>query len=296
MGKTGKALKRRKLAEATAFATLSPAPGSPDSGDEGEISNNPDFLLGLVSPQELAVSVKTLQTLTSHAEGVKGKAEMKPLRGAVFDFQRVSNAVTGTGNSLPSRISAALSSNRLQDALVLLNECRLRGVHPKLGALQRWVRECDAASRSDGSFGDTHVLTVLDAILRATSGVQVNISEVGKGKGEGVVKRMEDWVLREPSGVSIYSEVVTKTFPAPDQRDKLATSFKLSKHVIFTASYQSGSIYSSPSPFSHPRSPHHPRPRAPPAQPIPRTPLRLGSVDDPSLTFTCHPDPPARRA
>lgn len=230
MGKTGKALKRRKLAEATALSTLSPAPGSPDSDTDEPAQNNPDFLLGLVSPQELAVSVKTLQTLTTHAEAVKGKAETKPLRGAVFDYQRLSNAVAGTGNSLPSRISAALSSNRLQDALVLLNECRLRGVRPKLGALQRWVRECDAASRADGSFGDVEVLKVLDAILRATSGVQVDISEVGKGKGDGVVKRMDDFVLREASGVNIYSEVVTGTFPPKDQREALAKPFKLSKH------------------------------------------------------------------
>lgn len=117
------------------------------------------------------------------------------------------------GTSLPSRISAALSSNRLQDALVLLTECRLRNVHTKLGALQRWVRECDAASRSDGSFGDTDVLRVLDAILRATSGVQVAESEVGKGTAHGIVRKMEDWVLREGSGVQIYREVTEGTWP-----------------------------------------------------------------------------------
>lgn len=96
MGKTGKALKRRKIASALATATLTPPSDNLDSEDEGG-SNDPGFLLGLVSPVELAVSVKTLQTLTTHAEAVKGKAETKALRGAVFDYQRVSAAVTGTG-------------------------------------------------------------------------------------------------------------------------------------------------------------------------------------------------------
>lgn len=131
------------------------------------------------------------------------------------------------GTALPSRISAALSSARHTDALVLLAELRLRHIKPKLGALQRWVRECDAASRSDGSFGDTMVLRVLDAILRATSGVQVELSEVGKGRGEGVVRKMDDWHLRPASGVKIYDEIVAGSFPRPEDHAALASGFKL---------------------------------------------------------------------
>jgi hypothetical protein len=41
-----------------------------------------------------------------------------------------------------------------------------RKLAPKLGALQRWVRECDATSAADGSPGDPEALRCLDMILR----------------------------------------------------------------------------------------------------------------------------------
>lgn len=47
-----------------------------------------------------------------------------------------------------------------------LEEMRTKGQVPKLGALQRWVRDCDAASAKNGEFGDPVVLRVLDSMLR----------------------------------------------------------------------------------------------------------------------------------
>jgi hypothetical protein len=43
---------------------------------------------------------------------------------------------------------------------------RAKGQLPKLGALQRWVRDCDAASLRDGSHADPQIFRVLDSILR----------------------------------------------------------------------------------------------------------------------------------
>ncbi|KAK4695319.1 hypothetical protein P7C70_g8568, partial [Phenoliferia sp. Uapishka_3] len=201
MGKTSKNKRRRLLAEAESAPRPITDADSPDDD-----ANDTSFLLGLVSPQELAIAVRTLNTLTKNTELLKSKNELKALRGAVFDFQRVSSSLAGTGNTLTSRISAALSSSRHTDALVLLSELKLRKLVPKLGALQRWVRDCDAASRSDGSFGDAEVLRVLDGILRST------MSEVGEEEQEPV-KRMEDWRMREVSGEGVYEEVLAGTFP-----------------------------------------------------------------------------------
>ena len=73
------------------------------------------------------------------------------------------------GNSLTSRISSALIDQRHVDALVLLAEMVIREQVPKLGALQRWVRECDAVLTPTMSQADENrVWQVLDAILRTT--------------------------------------------------------------------------------------------------------------------------------
>jgi hypothetical protein len=119
-----------------------------------------------------------------------------------------------TGTSLISRISTALADHRHTDALVLLSEARIRGVQPKLGALQRWVRDCDAASRSDGSFGDDQVLRVLDAILRCTNGDQdVDWEWPGMKTGKGAVVRQDDWKVREASSRDIWAEIKAGSFP-----------------------------------------------------------------------------------
>lgn len=55
---------------------------------------------------------------------------------------------------------------------------RIRGQRPKLGALQRWTRECDAASTVDGSEGDREVLSVLDAIMRTADYGETDVSPV----------------------------------------------------------------------------------------------------------------------
>lgn len=73
---------------------------------------------------------------------------------------------TEQGASLTSRISAALQDYRFSDALVLLFEMHVRRLTPKLGAIQRWVRECDATSAPDGSPGDPVAFRCLDMILR----------------------------------------------------------------------------------------------------------------------------------
>lgn len=125
---------------------------------------------------------------------------------------------------MTSRISAALATSRHTDALVLLAELRLRKLVPKLGSLQRWVRDCDAASRTDGSYGDSEVLRVLDAVLRST--VEGGIIGV-EGEGTGPVRRMDEWVLRPGSGEDLFAEVQAGTLPSPSSKASLAAPFSL---------------------------------------------------------------------
>ncbi|ORY83589.1 hypothetical protein BCR35DRAFT_303477 [Leucosporidium creatinivorum] len=263
MGKLGKNLKRRKLEQQAQQAKFAPT-SALDSDDEQE-QQQLDFLGGLISPTQLQTTVTTLQTLTRHTQLLANKQDLKSLRGAVFDFQRLNAELSGTGTSLPSRISSALSDSRHLDALVLLSELQLRQQHPKLGALQRWVRDCDAASRSDGSFGDEMVLRVLDAVLRCTNGVPTESEEVGLKKGSGVVVRQEEWVVREKEGDDIWKEIQEGRFPDPAQRPLLSSHFTL--------------LQTTPGPDRLPPN-HHPAllfsssPGTIPLSPIPSTPVK----------------------
>ncbi|GAA5944826.1 hypothetical protein JCM3775_007320 [Rhodotorula graminis] len=264
MGKHGKALKKRRLEQQAAHATLA----SPDSADDDHAnvdSSARDFLGGLVSPAELAYAVKTLDTLVKHPDLLADKhntPHLRPLRRAVFDFQRTAADLAGTGNSLSSRISAALTHHRHVDALVLLAELRIRDQHPKLGALQRWVRDCDAASRSDGSFGDDMVLRVLDAVLRCTNGEPRPGDDDGLVRGTvgQVVVRQHEWIHRKPVDEGIYRDIVAGRFPPPAERDALASQFSLlhtvpaadrlppNLHPALLFSSSPGAIRLSPSP------------------------------------------------
>ena len=229
MGKHGKALKKRRLEQQAAQATLALADGDLDDfADENDQSppSGVDLthLGGLVTPSQLALTVRTLDTLSKHSELLANKEDavhLRPLRRAVHDFHRVANQLAGTGNSLSSRISAVLTQHRHLDALVLLAELRLRGQSPKLGSLQRWVRDLDAASRDDGSFGDSQVLTVLDAILRCTNGEpEHDEDEEGlvRGSRGQVVVRQRDWVHRQPRDGDVYAEIVAGRFPRKFRR------------------------------------------------------------------------------
>ncbi|KAJ7267234.1 hypothetical protein C8J57DRAFT_362283 [Mycena rebaudengoi] len=123
---------------------------------------------GLIFADELETTTETLCTLAKNPELISLKA-LKPFRTAVHDYWRAANEASSTGGSLTSRISSALVDQRHVDALVLLSEMEIRGHLPKLGALQRWVRECDAVLvPSMSQEEENRVWQVLDAILRTT--------------------------------------------------------------------------------------------------------------------------------
>ncbi|GAA5901602.1 uncharacterized protein JCM6883_000274 [Sporobolomyces salmoneus] len=217
MGKAGQARKRRRAEIARVEPTVS---GDLDNSDGTEPSST-DFMKGLISPGELATAARVLETLSKHPEALikDQRQHLKQLKTAVWDFQRQAATVSGTGSSLTSRISEALSSGRHTDALVLLSELRIRKLPLPLGSLNRWVRECDAASRSDGSFGDAQVLRVLDSILRCTYDVDELLQPP-------VVKK-DEWVHRELSGLNVWKEIQEGSLPKPEEKEVLTQRFRL---------------------------------------------------------------------
>ncbi|KAG5645400.1 hypothetical protein DXG03_006353 [Asterophora parasitica] len=122
----------------------------------------------LIYYDELETTTDTLLALAKNPSLIGLKA-LKPFKTAVHDYWRVAHETTNTGSSLTSRISSALVDQRHVDALVLLSEMVIREQMPKLGALQRWVRECDAVlTPSMSEAEENQVWHVLDAILRTT--------------------------------------------------------------------------------------------------------------------------------
>lgn len=158
MGKRAEQAKKRKRQAAAA-----PIPAVPAKRAAHDLPTPPADELLL--PEEVESAVDVLRTLAANPALLAGK-ELKGLKGAVHDVHRVMSEVATVGASLTSRISAALRDYRFTDALVLLFEMHARGLPPKLGALQRWVRECDATSNPDGTPGDPEALRCLDMILR----------------------------------------------------------------------------------------------------------------------------------
>ncbi|KAJ3483635.1 hypothetical protein NLJ89_g12044 [Agrocybe chaxingu] len=156
---------------------------------------------GLIYENELETTTETLITLAQNPALI-GLKVLKPFKTAVHDYWRVAHETTNTGSSLTSRISSALIDNRHIDALVLLSEMAIREQLPKLGALQRWVRECDAVlTPSMSQEEENRVWQVLDAILRTTHPEMI-ASSPSSHPGEGKMKKPGSKLLWfEPFGV-----------------------------------------------------------------------------------------------
>eukprot|EP00820_Chromera_velia_P026938 Cvel_10688.t1-p1 / transcript=Cvel_10688.t1 / gene=Cvel_10688 / organism=Chromera_velia_CCMP2878 / gene_product=hypothetical protein / transcript_product=hypothetical protein / location=Cvel_scaffold649:72797-74384(+) / protein_length=464 / sequence_SO=supercontig / SO=protein_coding / is_pseudo=false len=128
-----------------------------------------------VSAFEVGVATKVLYQMAESPEEFRGK-EFKGLRAALHALRQSPGAAMtlgfGSKELSPVQVvSDALRDERWQDALRALKKMRLQKIVPKLGAVCRWVRDCDAAG--DGE--DPQVLQVLDAVLRTADPPQIGM-------------------------------------------------------------------------------------------------------------------------
>lgn len=146
MGKQGKNRKRRKVLAEVPIVPLD------DSIDD-------------IDTETLLVTIETLQKLTANPTLLKG-SQFKALRTSLHNLQasREQHGILN-GQSLSGLVSDALTDARWTDAIKYLQQMQEQKIVPKLGAVQRWVRHCDAASNDGKSFNDL-VMRVLDGILR----------------------------------------------------------------------------------------------------------------------------------
>ncbi|KAJ3067647.1 hypothetical protein HDU98_009143 [Podochytrium sp. JEL0797] len=120
-----------------------------------------------VTASQLATTLRLLNALGAAPEAMKAPV-FKPLRAALHSLrqQAASQAGIGAGSSLAGKVSDAISDQRWLDAMESLSQMRATRQFPKLGALQRWVRDCDAAANTTTQQRDQVVMRVLDAALR----------------------------------------------------------------------------------------------------------------------------------
>ncbi|KAJ3159320.1 hypothetical protein HDU86_001924 [Geranomyces michiganensis] len=240
----GKALLDKRHQSKRAFALPTPTPATPDSpsslsdfdanADDDDVRINcdsvlPSFLapLGGITPRDLATTVATLSALEHLPNVLRGK-ECKAFRIALHRLNAASAAAgIGGGNTLSGRVSDALADGRWNDALGLLADMRERGMVPKLGALQRWVRDCDAVSGPDGGLkGQGEVLRVLDAILRTA-----DPDMVPRGDGEAeedVVRRHAAWAPCAP--VTAVSDAAISAVVSAEDAARYKAGFRVVAH------------------------------------------------------------------
>lgn len=198
MGKRAEQAKKRKRNSGKPAHGALPTPPT----DSRSKSPPPD---DLIMQDELDATVFTLSTLAANPALLSGR-NMKDLKRAIYDVHRVMSEVATVGASVTSRISAALRDYRFTDALVLLFEMYTRGIPAKLGALQRWVRECDATSNADGTPGDPEAMRCLDMILRIAGGHAAveqshghSVSGEAESSAHAHVRKTRVWRARDPS-------------------------------------------------------------------------------------------------
>ena len=210
MGKAGKLRKKRRIEQglsANPYAVF-----SQDSCLEGVVSSKMDQSveisddIGKVTSDELATTLSTLKKLAENPAVLMEK-NFKPLRMMIHRFRN--DLLIPAGRSLSGKVSDSLQDGKYETAIRNLALMRQRGETPRLGALQRWVRDCDAVG-----FTDKLIVRTLDAILRTADPLQVAASDCCEEMGEEPLMAHEGRIIRTDEWNPLKDEVaVCKPFP-----------------------------------------------------------------------------------
>ncbi|KAF9915623.1 hypothetical protein BX616_005714 [Lobosporangium transversale] len=230
MGKAGKDRKRRRLlAEVTGVGARQFGKNQENliGNDENTSQNLTKSFGGVVSEEDMVTTLRTLLTLEQHTDVFRSKS-CKSLRAVIHQLQQTATAASG----MVGRISDALVDGRWNDAMSALEEMRSRGQVPKLGALQRWVRDCDAASAKSGAFGDPVVLRLLDSILRTVDPSMIPKKVSVDGQEESPVRMHPMWHAfpRVDDNVQKYEAALAKTLFSEEEAEHYRASFRIVSH------------------------------------------------------------------
>lgn len=169
----------------------------------------PTSLQSVLLPEDLEITVETLNTLAQNPQLIKTKG-CKDLRVAIYDFRQASTVgMDLTANaSLTARITSALTDEKYTEVRILLAEMKIRDQEPKVGSLCRWVRDLDVISGLSTVPDDqaqskttiertphaTELLKVIDAILRVVGPIDQNPAAIAHSSSPMVLQQI--WNLR----------------------------------------------------------------------------------------------------
>ncbi|KAJ3409658.1 hypothetical protein HDV05_004316 [Chytridiales sp. JEL 0842] len=273
MGKTGKERKKRKLMNEIAAASgggitipalpsthnhpskkpkVAPSSDSPDHKDTNPGRKQHAPVHNPIEPEDLQTTIKVLHVLSASPELLRQPA-FKVLRTVLYNVQKTSvGAGINAGSTLIGKISDSLHDQRWDEALEYLQQLRQSPqTKLKLGTLQRWVRDCDAAASKvqksiqvdgDGSgdktllMRDKKIMTVLDSILRVadpsmTGSADSDYEEDDEdAKGDhGMLKiRFSDVNSNDDDGVVRFLDAWD---PYPERKDKDGKAIKLENEI-----------------------------------------------------------------
>jgi len=221
MGKRGQERKRRrKQSEQTAAAPTFPKQSNGTAEDDSDID-----------PLDLHITLDVLTRITQSSEleePLWKRKDFKALRTKVFTLYTAMTDDRAAGRSLGGRISDALQSKDYLLARHLLEEMKQKQIVPKLGSLQRWVRECDAAFSVNGTkAADTEqndVLRVLDAMIRCTQADVVREANKDSAPTDLIIKH-PDWCPPSKFGTA-GDETAADGYGAQDA-EALASKFRI---------------------------------------------------------------------
>lgn len=230
MGKASK-LKKARAAAIPYSSPAKPPPSAPPSDD----SDSPE--LPAIDPIDLEITIETLQSLLLHPEILKTPAH-KSTRSLIH---KLHGALGGTfsSNSSSSTTACDDSGDALITALRTRDHPRARALlatikTPKLGSLQRWVRECDAANvASQGenitytsaqhADQDNETWKTLESIIRTTT------PSLRSPAVSNPLIRFPPWELTPPpeSRIAIHQLVKSHKLCTPAEASRYGSTFSL---------------------------------------------------------------------
>lgn len=140
---------------------------------ENETENEDD----IITEEEIAITVQTLQRITQSAVHSLQDKRFKSLRRAIHPLVLQQLQSYDHGTDYRTKVTQALQHRKWTDALAALQGCHDFQQLPKQGTVQRWVRDCDMAPASCK-------LCLLNAILVVTVD-QPSDEHVGQGEQQG---------------------------------------------------------------------------------------------------------------
>eukprot|EP00759_Apiculatamorpha_spiralis_P012002 PhF_6_TR19100/c0_g1_i1/m.28098 len=167
-----------------------------------------------VSDTDLQTTIRTLTALGKYPDAFQSN-RYKQLRAAVYPLVQVQ------AGHYTARISDALSDSRWADALMTLAAMRRSGEIPKLGAVQRWVRDVDAAGQNDET-----ALLVLDAVIRTAAPEQIGTEPTPKELiTDSVLIKCPPWIGTEKKPFETIPH-----FLQGEERKQMASKFSVIGH------------------------------------------------------------------